>query len=224
MLEQQQAQLVTGLQELYRRTQSGKGWEGAPLKESAHGTPLTHEILDRLGALKSGRNASTPEPFEEDLNALQQRLLANGAGFMQRSPSDSGSDTGLSPTSVHNSRKPTFQDPFSLSRLPPTPPTHSPFPQNTSPTFSPKDGGLSYPHSLQQGVHTNLLQAQSWASSGMALEDDMELVNSYNTPFTGMPSHFDNSQMPVGTIAPCLSMRDWNRDVDFQRYFSSTMM
>ena len=97
MLENQQSQLVTGLQELYKLTQNGQGWIGSPLKESSHGAPLTHDILERLGALKQDGHA-TGEMFEEDLGAMQQRLIANGAGFMARdASSDSDSDAGQSP-------------------------------------------------------------------------------------------------------------------------------
>ena len=63
MLENQQAQLVVGLQELYKRTQNGQGWTGAPLRETSQGLPLTHDILERLGALKQeGHN--TTDVFE----------------------------------------------------------------------------------------------------------------------------------------------------------------
>lgn len=54
MLKSQQSQLVTGLQELYRRSQCGEGWTGPALKETVKGTPLTHDILQHLGALTSG--------------------------------------------------------------------------------------------------------------------------------------------------------------------------
>lgn len=43
MLENQQAQLVTGFQELYKRTQRGQGWIGRPLKETSRGR-LSHTI------------------------------------------------------------------------------------------------------------------------------------------------------------------------------------
>ncbi len=226
MLEQQQAQLVAGLQELYRRTQTGEGWEGAPLKESSHGTPLTHDILESLGALNSGRQNLDVEHFEEDLNSLQRRLLANGAGFMQRAASDSGSDSSHSPTFDQAPRKVSFTDPFSLSKLPPTPPSQSPFPQNASPTLPIKDHNENHTSWLQKGVEDNLLQRQTWASADMALDDNMDGLNQYDSPINvdAVPNPFDVTHMPIGTIAPYLSMRDWNHDVDFQRYFSSATM
>ncbi|KAF2011863.1 hypothetical protein BU24DRAFT_396490 [Aaosphaeria arxii CBS 175.79] len=48
ILEQQQAQLVAGLRELYSRLQCGQGWPGPPLSKAESGHPLTHDILDRL--------------------------------------------------------------------------------------------------------------------------------------------------------------------------------
>jgi hypothetical protein len=226
MLEQQQSQLVAGLQELYRRIQNGQGWEGAPLNNSCHGMPLTHDILENLGALKSSRQNSGAEHFEEDLNALQRRLFANGAEFMQRAPSESGSDSVHSPTFDQPPHKSPFTNPFPFGKLPPTPPTQSPFPQNASPARAPKTNTEYHPSSLQKGVDGSLLQRQTWASSGMALDDNMSLLNQYDSPINldAMPNPFDTPQMPVGTIAPYLSMRDWNHDVDFQRYFSATTM
>lgn len=226
MLEQQQAQLVAGLQELYRRTQNGQGWEGAPLKESSHGTPLTHDILERLGALKSGRHKLEVEHFEEDLTSLQQGLLANGAGFMQRASSDSDSESGHSPTVDHVPRQVLFKDPFSFGKLPPTPPTHSPFPQTSSPALQLDSHSKSQRLWLPKGVDDSSLQRETWASSDMALDNNMGLLDQYDSPVSldTAPNPFDALQMPLGTIAPYLSMRDWNHDVDFQRYFTTATM
>ena len=126
MLEQQQAQLVIGLQELYRRTLEGEGWPGSPLKPSASGHPLTHDILERLGALKT-EGSNENETFEEDLNLVQQRLLANGAGVMQRQDSSDGSSSNgdSSPTFA---TKPMFSTDF-VTQFPPTPPNYSPYPR-----------------------------------------------------------------------------------------------
>lgn len=51
MLERQHAQLIAGLQELYRRTQDGGGWTGPRLVIENHNQPLTHKILEALGVL-----------------------------------------------------------------------------------------------------------------------------------------------------------------------------
>ena len=52
MLERQHAQLIAGLQKLYRRTQNGDGWPGPRLEDVNHGQPLTHKILEALGVLQ----------------------------------------------------------------------------------------------------------------------------------------------------------------------------
>lgn len=51
MLEHEQAQLIAGLRELYRRLISGEQWPGDPLIQAENGNPLTHDILERLGLL-----------------------------------------------------------------------------------------------------------------------------------------------------------------------------
>ena len=53
MLERQHAQLVAGLQELYRRTQNGDGWKGPHSESVNYNPPLTHKILETLGVLHS---------------------------------------------------------------------------------------------------------------------------------------------------------------------------
>ncbi|KAK2757872.1 hypothetical protein FQN54_004278 [Arachnomyces sp. PD_36] len=120
MLEQQQSQLVAGLQESYRILLSSSNWPGSPLKPSSNGHPLTHDILETLGALKSD-GSSGIEQFEEDTSVLQKRLIAGGAGYMQRQDSsDGGSDSEHSPTFP----KPRSNN--SLSAVCPPTPGHSP--------------------------------------------------------------------------------------------------
>ncbi|KAI5302072.1 hypothetical protein KEM56_001066 [Ascosphaera pollenicola] len=130
MLEQQQSQLVAGLQELYRRTREGQGWPGEPLQDMPNGHPLTHDILERLGALKPAKGSDEIPTFEEDLNHVQRKLIASGAGFMPRdSTSDFGSEGAPSPTIPTS-------NPFGVSEItyptsgimsfPPTPPLYIP--------------------------------------------------------------------------------------------------
>lgn len=126
MLEHQQLQLVAGLQELYRRLQQGQGWSGAPLPESANGSPLTHDILERLGALQQdlpGGNAD----FTEDFNAMQSILLAKGVGYMKRETSFDTISELDSPLFEPMQKAPNFTNPFA-QHFPPTPPNRSPHP------------------------------------------------------------------------------------------------
>jgi hypothetical protein len=148
MLEKQQTRLVKGLQELYRRTRDGRGWLGAPLKESGSGGSLTHDILERLGVLVQD-GSSDIELLDDDLldlNLTQHRLLASSVRSTQsQASSDVDSDTDYSAVSkaipvkqreVSNGlilAKPSF--PASSSSSPPSssPPSSSP-PSNSPPS------------------------------------------------------------------------------------------
>lgn len=82
MLEQQQSQLVAGLQEMYRRSLVGHEWTDSPLPE-VNGQPLTHDILAALNLLDAKHDSPLDgEGFEEDCEKLQSRLLVEGAGYM----------------------------------------------------------------------------------------------------------------------------------------------
>ena len=125
MLEQQQSQLVAGLQELYGRIVRGQGWMGPRLDDGDVGPPRTHDILDRLGVLtQSRRSDRVVTTFEEDLNALQRRLYESGAPPMLRHRSLSlDSDLIRSPT-VDTTSPPRLpiRSPDVDDQLPPTPP------------------------------------------------------------------------------------------------------
>lgn len=219
MLENQQAQLVTGLQELYKRMQNGQGWTGSPLKESTAGVPLTHDILERLGALKQdGHN--TTDAFEEDLNALQQRLIANGASMMQREAShDGSSESAPSPAYEPVPQKPHFTNPFALNQYPPTPPNQSPYPQAARAAIPPKAN--TYP---QPSAHSNL----SWATAAPDFDDGMDFINQYDSPM--VDAGMDMSQFPphmfqdASAINPFYTMKDWSGQDDLQRYVNPAMI
>ncbi|KAK2747310.1 hypothetical protein FQN57_002208 [Myotisia sp. PD_48] len=100
MLEQQQTQLVCGLQELYRIIITGEEWPGRPLKKSINGHPLTHDILDGIGCLT--QEGLADDLFEENLTLVQQRLLSQGVENMDRvvGSSDSSSSGSHSPGST----------------------------------------------------------------------------------------------------------------------------
>jgi len=230
MLEQQQAQLVVGLQELYKRAHGGHGWAGSPLKESSNGNPLTHDILERLGALKQD-GQPTGEQFEEDLHLMQQRLIASGVGFMQRQESsDGGSDCAHSPMFDSTSKAPIFTDPFALNNnYPPTPPNHSPFPRASHPLAQIKTQPHSYvqPSPLQPGMNPALLQHQTWPQPAVQFDDNMDFIRRFESPTSfdaSMSPPFNQQQLPMSTMNPCLPMRDWNEEDDFKTFFNPTLL
>jgi hypothetical protein len=84
MLEQQQAQLVSGLKEMYQRLQKASAWEGPSLDETS-GHPLTHDILSALNLLELKHDDSgEPETFEENCDKLQSKMVSEGANYVRR--------------------------------------------------------------------------------------------------------------------------------------------
>ena len=84
MLEQQQGQLVSGLQELYRRLKAADAGEGLDLHE-IDGNPLTHDILAALNLLEKKPDRSGEiEAFEEDCSKLHSKLLGDRAEYVPR--------------------------------------------------------------------------------------------------------------------------------------------
>lgn len=142
MLEQQQTQLVSGLRELYKLAIGHDVWPGAPLKELPTGHPLTHDMLDRLGALKQDNNIGD-EFFEDDLDAAQQRLIAKGADLQRRDSSDASSTGAISPASTSN--RLSAGDLFSSDTFLPTPPEFS----HLSHSRSARSGASARPSTAQ---------------------------------------------------------------------------
>lgn len=140
MLEQQQTQLVAGLQEMYRRLRNGQQWTGGPLPET-NGHPLTHDILAGLDLLEAKHDGSGElESFEEDCARLQSRLLAEGATLMHRRDSigsDSDHSQGYSQGHAHSishgtptvTSAPLFNENFGFKTASPSPLSQSPVPQ-----------------------------------------------------------------------------------------------
>jgi hypothetical protein len=218
MLENQQAQLVVGLQELYKRTQNGQGWTGPPLKETSHGMPLTHDILEQLGALKQEGQVSG-DVFEEDLGALQHRLIASGASMMQREPSHDGSSDSAPSPSYEPQQRPQYSQPFPVSRFPPTPPNQSPYPQNARPVSHHK--AQTYPH---VATHSNL----AWATPVSEFDDGMDFINQFDSPMMEAPvelaSFHPQMYNEPSIISPFLTMKDWSGQEEMQRYVNPAMI
>lgn len=222
MLESQQAQLVSGLQELYRRLQDGEGWTGSPLKENGNGVPLTHDILESLGALKQ-EGHHTNESFEEDLNVLQRKLIANGAGFMQREPSfDTNSESDHSTIYESTTQSSSLRGSMPLNQFPPTPPSQSPFQQPAHTVAKLKT--QTYPGATMN--HSNL----NWSTPISDIDGDMEFMNQFDSPlmdptmdFSTFSNQIFQDQLTSTAINPVLTMKDWANQEDFQMYFNPTM-
>ena len=214
MLENQQAQLVAGLQEMYKRTQNGQGWSGPVLRETSHGMPLTHDILENLGALKQEGHISGE--FEEDLHALQQRLIANGASLMQREQShDGSSDSAPSPVYEPSHQMPKFTNPFPMNQYPPTPPNRSPYPQSARTV-------------AQHKSHTYPQSNLAWSTAVPDFDDGMDFINQYDSPI--MSNNLELNSFPSqmyhdpSAMNPYLAMKDWPSQDELQRYVNPAMI
>jgi hypothetical protein len=209
MLEQQQAWLVNGLQELYRRTLEGEGWPGDRLKTEPNGHPLTHDLLTRLGALDHTKG----ERFEENPENMQQDLWRHG---MQRQESSDGSSEGHSPVA----RSRFSSDAFSSQQtMPPTPPAYSPStrahvkPEQPTPTppmvnsqhqqYALSMQGVVNPLALQGPQHQH---QQQWGNpnAGFNPFDEMDLMSTAdytNMKFEdSMPSPLFQNQIPMNCV------------------------
>lgn len=227
MLEQQQAWLVYGLQELYRRTSDGHGWPGEPLKCEANGHPLTHDLLTRLGALDQSKG----DHFEESPEMMQQKLWTQKPGHMQRQESSDGSSE--SPQSPVGSSR--FSDVFGRHHhLPPTPPSFSPSSRNTTATTQPpieSESQLENPAfapqlSMQGVVNPIALQGpQQWSSNGFSPFDEMDLMgpNDYtNMSFDEqpLPSPIYNRQIPLNCMTSPPFMDTKSEYEDFNQFLN----
>lgn len=222
MLEQQQAWLVYGLQELYRRTSEGEGWPGEPLKIEANGHPLTHDMLTALGALDQTKG----EHFEENTEVMQQELWKQSAGHMQRQESSDGSsESAHSP--VTQSRFP--ENTFARHQLPPTPPNYSPSSRTQPLTVKaepqmPQSTPFSAPLPMQGVVNPIALQgSQQWPqNNGFGPFDEMDLMGDYSTisfDDQQVSSPMFNRQIPVNCM-PSTYMDTKNDYDDFNQFLN----
>ena len=174
MLEEQQAQLVAGLQELYRRLLHGHGWIGSPVEGTDEGTPLTHEILERLGALKQdGR--STVEVSDEDLEITNHTVIPNETEFTQTTVSpESDSEENESPMSSWISPEPSlFVDPSSLDSFQPTSLNQNLY-HRSAPTAPPKMRSFSENPFAQDAVDPAFLQFHGFGLLNDASDDGID--------------------------------------------------
>ena len=248
MLEQQQGQLVSGLQEMYRRLRNGQRWPGPKLEE-ANGNPLTHDILAALNLLETKHDGSGEfETFEDDFQTLQSKLIAGGASFTRRRGSlSSDSDHSHQGTSKSTSLSTPattipqgFNEHFNfsnasspLTRSPAPqqrrsyPPTHqSPLHQSSPPSADPQlfqpEWSMPNPQSIMKSNFAlQVPQLQQGLENVDAMMDTMQWDDSpisYDLDMSDMASY--SQQMQYGVIA---GLQDYGFgpegvDSDFNRF------
>ncbi|MCJ1477066.1 hypothetical protein MMC13_005737 [Lambiella insularis] len=223
MLEHQQTQLVNGLQELYTRVTTGKGWE-APLLDESSGKPLTHDILESLGILQQDSQSSLGR-FEEDTDSIQKRLLRDGADMTQRRQSiDTECDQESIQSSFESAGHPSSVTTYFARAALPTPPCQSPedskFNCIGSVTHWPTLQKLTQvrPQSLQ--IHPG---HNTWdIDLGSASRNWVESPNAYDNyvPTDCYPAF--NGLDTTQSLAGNLPLPDWT-EVDFNSFLNTTM-
>lgn len=207
MLEQQQTQLVTGLQELYAIVISNAGWKGAPLKESVNGHPFTHDILERLGALKMESKVGF-EAFEEDFDVLRQKLASETDSII---PPRQGSKSSSYHSQIDFPEIISPQNYFSesfhpLHPFPLTPPIHSPH-EEIQPSLSPTDSQNRL--AGQAGLDTLALQSQRTSlihQQSSTYNESLDFLSFDPSP------NFDTLNPMEESTSSCLSILPWLHD------------
>lgn len=227
MLEQNQAQLVNGIQELYSKAVCGQAWVGPALKTLPNGHPHIHDILESLGVLKRNSRSGSAM-FEEDLELLQQRLYASGAGMMY--PHDSAdSDTEQTPCPMSGIEsappRPFFTVPFAPSSGLPTPPMqttpgrlslHIPPEAHFRPQPQPSYKSQSLGKCRQTSMNPAVLHRQSWPQPAPS-EDAMDFLRFDMPTYDNVkPMPFAHNQTDIRAMSP-MAVPDWNED-DFNAY------
>lgn len=232
MLEQNHAQLVNGIQELYARAVSGQAWVGPPLKTQSNGHPHIHDILERLGALK-GDSRSGSEAFEEDLHVLQQNLFASGAGLMHPHDSVDNSDTEQTRPAFSGVEtmpaRPFFTAPFGPSSGLPTPPMQTPsgrlslqIPAEAQFRQQPSYECQSRGSCPQANMNPTGLHRQSWPRP-VPTEESLEFLR-YAMPAydNARPQQISQTPADLRALSPMAVPVDWIED-DFSTYLQPSL-
>jgi len=83
MLEQQQAQLVSALTEMYYQLRKASAWEGPSLDES-EGNPSAHDILSAMDLLEVDRKFNEVQLSEEECDKQQFSMNLDHASLIRR--------------------------------------------------------------------------------------------------------------------------------------------
>ena len=208
MLEQQQSQLVNALQELYRRITKCEGWKGDLLEVSSNGHPLTHDILERLDALRLDGHLS-PDRFEENPEILQQRLLTDGAVHIKRniSPESDSDEDDTPPRKQASPTKRSLAESVlpTASQFPPTPPVQTP-----STLWGDSPGAYSSSDTIIPDTMQLHIQPPLWSQSPQSYEASFDF---FPTP-TMYDGHVQLQQQPN----PCLPMPAWEDEIGNLQY------
>ena len=172
---------------------SGEVWPGSPLRESCHGHPLTHDILERLGALRP-ENYRGREQFRENLNQIEQELRANEAGWIQILPSSSEGLVEMDQLAT-------------LIEIP-----------QTRPRF---DRLQEFGHSTSDQFV--LSQTLLSSAVPMVHDQNVNFIGRHTSPVSveNIPSRILHQHPSSRNLSACLPARDWAAEEDFWHAYTA---
>jgi hypothetical protein len=224
MLEQQQAQLVSGLKEMYQRLLKAAAWEGPSLDETS-GHPLTHDILASLNLLESKHDDSGEfEVFEDSCDKLQSRMVSEGANLSQRRGSlSSDSDhshherpkTASSRTETPlQSKASMFRGSFNFPSASSSPLTQSPIPR--SKPFAQQRYRAPSP------IRSLPLQEPAFTNDPRLYEAQWGQAFTINNSFSDQEAPFKHAMQQAGE---CENFASWDANIQMETYqFTPYMM
>ena len=197
---------MKGLRTLYERVMDSDKWTGPPLKSASNGHPLTHDILERLGALVL-ENEIECNTFEDDFKVLQRRASLQEHAAMSPRP-----DTvGKQPPSKRPCRTSIHVSESSIPKhyLPPTPPDLSPTGAKST-SFSADFGAEPAFPGVTAQTHNTWPQCLDFdpeiqKSLGQSfLDGNIDVLDSRLNPFSSMPG-FNEDDMSGYSMSDLLS-------------------
>ena len=171
MLENQQSELVDGLQELYKRMQDGHSWVGSPLKTTGNAISSTNEILEHLRIMKV-EDSKTNVDFQDDLKPQHPKLVVGEAAMMERE-SQHGS-TSLAPFPAYEllPSQSGFPKCAPTGDFPPTP-IESPPLQSFRPVAQ---------HEVESYFHAATQQIPAWSTHVPGFANGKQFIGQYEAP------------------------------------------
>ena len=227
MLEQQQLQLINGLQELYRMATTGQGWEGPLLIEHSGGRPLTHDILNSLGVLHQEPN-SPSDSFEDDPESTPHRILGDRPHSAQRQildESDHERDSNQSSIYEPDLQNAIMTDVFASQQLPTSSPTQGGFSKHTwrhtskGNNMRPNLLQLQTAYSTQQQSMDPTSLSRPWLNSTAPYSNNSDFLR-YDT-FSNFQGMTGSNISPLDTTS-LGAVPNWNEE-DFSSFLNTTL-
>ena len=189
MLENQQSELVDGLQDLYKLMQNGHRWTASLLNTSNNAVPSTNEILDYLRIMKT-------ENPKTNLNPQHTRLITSRAAIREREDHCNGTSCAPSPFYELSLSESGLQKCSPTRDFPPTP-DESP-PLQSFQTVA--------QHETESYFHAVTQQTPAWVTSASVFPNGKQFISQYDAAEAENAVGFTQfaMQMDYGQVVPSM--------------------